>query len=266
MPGKAKFRNGFLPPKDDWVFVDSDYQSAELAIMACLAGEESLLDVVRTGKDAHMFVAQKLFPDKWAEASESGCIQMMTGKKCDCPGHGDLRKSGKAFNFGIPYGMTHMGLADRLNSTRTEAKLMMDDYFKSFPALEKFFDEAEHYGQENLYIRGALPTGRIRFFEHPSNEMERLAIGREAKNLRIQECNASMLKIAIMNLRDRIVRENLPAMIHLPVHDEILSSCHKDFVDEWKQAQEEEMMAAANLFIEEGLLGVDTDILERWTK
>jgi hypothetical protein len=102
MPGKARFRNGFLPPEDDWVFVDSDYASAELAIMASLSGEESLLDVVRTGKDAHMFVAQKLFPTKWDAAADAGCIQLTTGKKCKCPGHDKLRKSGKAFNFGIP--------------------------------------------------------------------------------------------------------------------------------------------------------------------
>ena len=78
MPGQAKFRNGFLPPEEDWVFVDSDYSSAELAIMAYLSGEEAMLDVVRTGKDAHMFVAQKLFPKEWNDAAEPGCIQLTT--------------------------------------------------------------------------------------------------------------------------------------------------------------------------------------------
>jgi DNA polymerase I-like protein with 3'-5' exonuclease and polymerase domains len=266
MPGQAKFRNGFLPPEKDWVFVDSDYSSAELAIMAHLSGEESLLDVVRTGKDAHMFVAQKLFPTEWNDAAEPGCIQLTTGVKCNCPGHEKLRKSGKAFNFGIPYGMTHMGLADRLDKSKTEAKAMMDDYFKTFTKLKVFFDKAEKDGQENLYIRGAQPTGRIRFFEHPAHDQDLQAIGREAKNLQIQECNASMLKIAIMNLRYRILEEDLPAKLHLPVHDEILSSCHKDFAEDWKKIQEEEMMKAADLFLEQGLLGVDTDILERWTK
>jgi DNA polymerase-1 len=159
-----------------------------------------------------------------------------------------------------------MGLADRLDSTKTEAKAMMDDYFKSFPKLEKFFNEAEANGQKNLYIRGAMPTGRIRFFEHPSNDMEVQAIGRESKNLQIQECNASMLKIAIIALRNRILKENLPAKLHLPVHDEILSSCHKDFADEWIKIQEKAMTDAADLFIEKGLLGVDTDVLDRWTK
>jgi len=159
-----------------------------------------------------------------------------------------------------------MGLADRLDKTKTEAKIMMDDYFKTFQKLKTFFDKAEKDGQENLYIRGAKPTGRIRFFEHPANDQDLQAIGREAKNLQIQECNASMLKIAIMNLRERIRKENLPAKLHLPVHDEILSSCHKDFAEDWKVIQEEEMMKAADLFLEPGLLGVDTDILERWTK
>lgn len=266
MPGKAKFRNGFWPPEDDWVFVDSDYSSAELAIMAYMAGEASLLDVVRTGKDAHMFVAQKLFPDEWAAAAEDGCIQLTTGKQCKCPKHNDLRKSGKSFNFGIPYGMTHFGLADRLNKSKDEAKSMMGDYFKTFPALKLFFDNAEKQGQEHLYIRGSAPTGRIRFFEYPGNDQDNQSIGRESKNLQIQECNASMLKVALIILRDKIRKDNLPARLHLPVHDEILSSCHKDFVNEWKDLQEDAMMKAADLFIEPGLLKVDTDILDVWTK
>ncbi len=266
MPGQARFRNGFLPPEDDWVFVDSDYASAELAIMGYLAGEESILDVVRTGKDAHMFVAQKLFPQKWADAAEDDCIQMITGKKCECPKHGKLRKKGKAFNFGIPYGMTHMGLADRLDSTKTEAKLMMDDYFTTFPNLKLFFDKSEKEGQNKLHIRGALPTGRLRFFEHPANDQDHQATGREAKNFPIQECNASMLKKALITLRDRIMKDNLPARLHLPVHDEILSSCHKDFAEEWVEIQEKAMTDAADEYLEKGLLGVDTDILERWTK
>ena len=182
MPGQERFRNGFLPPKDDWVFVDSDYSSAELAIMAYLGKEESLLDVIRHGKDAHMFVAQKLFPKKWKEAAEPGCIQLTTGKKCDCPKHLKLRKSGKTFNFGIPYGMTHIGLADRLDIDKETAMKMLEDYYKAFPNLKKFFEESEKFGMDNNYIVGAAPTKRIRFFHPPANKGEKNAIGRQAKN------------------------------------------------------------------------------------
>jgi len=266
MPGQARFRNGFLPPHKDWVFVDSDYASAELAIMADLAGEQSLIDVIKNGQDAHMHVAQKLFPIEWSDAADEGCVQMTTGIKCNCAGHNKLRKSGKAFNFGIPFGMTHVGLADRLDKSKDEAKLIMDDYFKNFPALKVFFDEAQKFGETNNHIIGASHTNRIRFFHPPTNNSEKQAIGREAKNLKMQECNASMLKIALVTLRDYIVANNFPAELHLPVHDEILSSCHKDYTEEWVKVQEKAMEDAADLFIEPGLLKVDTEIMDRWTK
>jgi len=234
--------------------------------MAWLAKEDSLLDVVRSGKDAHMFVAQKLFPKEWAEGAEDTCIQVTTGMKCECVMHNKLRKSGKAFNFGIPFGMSYIGLADRLDKPREEAKAMLDFYYKTFPALHKFFNEAEQFSMKNNYIVGALPTGRIRFFHPPINEGERQAIAREGKNLRIQECNASMLKIALIKLRQYILQHNYPAQLCLPVHDEILSACRKDKSAEWAIIQDKAMREAADMFLEPGLLGTDTTILDKWTK
>jgi len=266
MPGQARFRNGFLPPKDDWVFVDSDYDGAELAIMAWLAQENSLLEVIRNGQDAHMFVTEKLFPEEWKNGAEEDCIHLTTGKRCECVEHNKLRKNGKTFNFGIPFGMTHVGLADRLDKSRSEAKIMLDKYYNTFPALKKFFEKSEKFGIENNFITGAKPTFRKRFFHNPANEGEKQAIGREAKNFKIQAGNADMLKIALIKLRKYILKNNFPAKLHLPVHDEILSSCHKDKADEWLLIQEKAMKDAADLFLEQGLLTVGSKIMDRWTK
>ncbi len=266
MPGKAKFRNGFLPPKPDWVFVDSDYASAEVCIMAAAAGETSFLDAVKEGKDLHSMSASLIFADKWTDIAEPDCQQLIDGSRCKCQAHDKLRSFSKTITFGLAYGLTHMGLADRLEITKTEALDLMAKFFKAFPRLEQFFDASEKSGQDKLYVRGLLPTGRIRFFEHPEHDQDNQAIGRAAKNFPIQECNASMLKIALVDLRERIIANNYPAMIHLPVHDEILSSCHKDFAEEWVTIQEDAMKKAADQFIEPGMLGADTDILERWTK
>lgn len=82
----------------------------------------------------------------------------------------------------------------------------------------------------------------------------------------IQECNASMLKIAMIKLRKFIMVNNYPAQLHLPVHDEILSSCDKSVATEWAGIQSKAMEDAADLFIESGLLKTDTEILEKWTK
>ena len=186
--------------------------------------------------------------------------------KCTCPGHEKLRKSGKTFNFGIPFGMTYVGLAERLDKSRGEAKVILDFYYKTFPALEKFFKDSEKSSMDNNYMTGAAPTKRIRFFHPPINEGERQVIGREGKNFPIQECNASMMKIAVIKLRKYILDNNFPAKLHLPVHDEILSSCHKDVAIKWKSIQIQAMQEAADMFIEPGLLKTDTKMLEKWTK
>jgi DNA polymerase-1 len=142
----------------------------------------------------------------------------------------------------------------------------LDKFFAAFPHLHKFFDDNAEFGMKNLYIRSLRPVGRIRFFHPPLNEGERSAIGRQSKNYPIQETNASMLKIALVIMRKKIVYEGFPAKLHLPVHDEVLSSCPKERIEEWKKIQEEAMQRAADAFLENGLLGVDTEILDRWTK
>jgi DNA polymerase I-like protein with 3'-5' exonuclease and polymerase domains len=266
MPAKAKFRNAFLPPEDDWLFVDSDYSSAEVCIMAHAAGESAFLDAVKTGKDLHMMSASLIFADEWQALAEPGCTHIIDGSKCDCKGHNTKRKFSKAITFGLAYGLSSIGLADRLDISRSESQALMQKFFATFPKLEGYFSLSENFGIQNLYIRGLMPTGRIRFYEHPQNEGDKSSIGRASKNFPIQECNATMLKIAMVNLRSLIIKNNYPARLHLPVHDEILASAHKDFAQQWKSIQDREMRKAADLFLQPGLLGTDTEILSKWTK
>lgn len=266
MPGTARFRNAFLPPEKNWVFVDSDYSSAELLIMACAANETAFLDAVRSGKDLHMMSASLIFADKWADVAEEGCIHIKSGEQCECAEHNKLRKISKTITFGLAYGLSATGLADRLDISRVEAADLMKQFFQTFPNLEKMFKENEMGGQQDLQIKGMAPTGRIRFFHPTGSDSELKAIGRQAKNFPIQEANASMLKIALIMMRKEIIKFNLPVKLHLPIHDEILSSCPEWYAQELVILQERCMTKAADQFLEKGLLGVDTDILEKWTK
>jgi len=266
MPGQARFRNAFLPPEKDWVFVDSDYSSAEVAIMAYAAGETAFLDAIKEGKDLHMMSASLIFADKWEEIAEPGCKHLVDGSKCDCVEHNKLRKQSKAITFGLAYGLSHIGLAERLDISRKEAQELMEKFFETFSHLKKFFDTNAELGKKQNYIQGLPPTRRIRFFHAPLNEGERSAIGRQSMNYPIQEANASMLKIALILMRNEIREKSLPVILHLPVHDEVLSSCPKDYAEEWLKIQEKCMENAADMFLEPGLLGVDSDILKRWTK
>lgn len=266
MPSQARFRNAFLPPGTGDVFVDSDYSSAEVLLMACAAGETRFIEAVKEGKDLHMMSASLIFSDKWKSLAEEDCTHLIDGSQCKCKEHNKLRKFSKAITFGLAYGLSYVGLSERLDITRDEAKKLIEDFFNTFSHLKQFFEGSSNFGVTNNYIVGMAPTKRIRFFHPPLNDGERSSISRCSMNFPIQESNASILKIALIKLRKYLLENRYPAKLHLSVHDEIVSSCHKDIAEEWKSIQEKAMCDAADLFIEPGLLKTDTQILERWTK
>ena len=266
IPSEARFRNAFLPPTDDDVFVDSDFSSAELVIMSFAAGEEAFLNAIRDKRDLHCMSASLIFGDKWINAAEPDCTWMIDGSQCTCPEHQKLRKKSKAISFGLAYGLTYHGLAERLDIPKAEAQSLIARFFEVFPRLKQLFEDTGNSAMQNLYVRSLMPTGRIRFFAEPEHKGEREAIGREGKNYPIQETNATILKIALINLSKEIKSSGIRAKIHLPVHDEILSSCHKDDQDKLVEMQERCMIAAGELFLGKGLLGVDTKVLTKWTK
>lgn len=266
MPSKAEYRNAILPLQKDWIFVDSDWSSAELVFAAHVAGETAFTGAVREGKDAHSMSAAKVFKKKWTDAAEEDCEYAKTGKRCNCEKHKKLRTISKTVTFGLLFGSSHIGLSERLNISRTEAKLLIDTYFETFPKLKIFFDISAKEGIDNNRVVGFPPTKRIRFYHPPLHDGEKQAIGRASKNFKIQEGAASMLKIALIKLRKYILQHNFPARLNLPVHDEILSSCHEDVTDQWVMIQELAMQEAADMYIEPGLLRTDTNILTKWTK
>ncbi len=266
IPGNNRFRNAFLPPGKDDVFVDTDYSSMEVLIMAHAAQETPFLDAIREGKDLHSMSASLLFADEWKKVAEDGCEHLKSGKRCKCEEHGKLRTFSKAITFGLAYGMSAFGLAERLDISKEDAQNMLEKFFKTFPKLKIMFDKNEAFAIQNNYIRGLSPIGRIRFFFHPANGGEESAIGRQGKNFPIQEYNASILKVALIKLRKKIKEDNLPYKIHLPIHDEILSSCHKDDAEDLMALQEQIMLEVADALIAPGLNKVESKITKMWEK
>lgn len=182
IPADSKFRNAFLPPEDDWVFVDSDYSSAEVVIMSYAAQEKAFLDAIVEGKDLHSMSASLVFKDKWVDIAEPGCVNLINGSQCDCPQHQKLRKFSKSITFGLAYGLSYHGLAERLDITKEEAKELIEKFFAAFPALRTFFDASKSFSMTHNYVVSLEPTKRIRFFHEPENNGERDAIGREGMN------------------------------------------------------------------------------------
>lgn len=182
IPSEPRFRNAFLPPDEDDVFIDSDYSSAELVIMSYAAGEEAFLNAIRDKRDLHCMSASLIFGDKWTEAAEPDCAWMVNGSQCTCSEHLKLRKKSKAISFGLAYGLTYHGLAERLDIPKEEAKSLINRFFEVFPKLKVLFDSTGNSAMQNRFVRSLMPTGRIRFFAEPENNGEREAIGREGKN------------------------------------------------------------------------------------
>jgi len=266
IPAENRFRNAFLPPFDDYVFVDTDYSSMEMMLMAYAAGEDAFLDAIREDKDLHSMSASLLFPDEWKEKALPDCEHLKTGKRCKCPEHGKLRTFSKTISFGLAYGLSEYGLAERLDISKTEGKEMMDKFFETFPNLKAMFDESEKFAIDHQYIVGLPPTKRIRFFHYPVYDSDTKSIGRQGKNFKIQEANASILKIALIKLREEIRKNDLPFFIHLPIHDEILSSAPADRAEELKDLQERVMIEASEMFVGKGLTKVDSKISKVWEK
>lgn len=266
MPAEAKFRNAFLPPAEDWRFIDTDYSSMEVVIAAFAAKEAPFLNAIKHGWDLHSMSASYMFAKEWKDMAEPNCEHIKSKKRCTCKAHSKFRDFSKTITFGLFYGIGPTGLADRLGVSIGEAKDLIKKFFTAFPKFNKFFSDNERFAINNLRIIGLPPTNRIRFYHYPEYESDKGTIGRSAKNFPIQEANASILKIAMIKLRQEILDRKLNFKIHLPIHDEILSSCHKDDVKSLIELQERCMIEAADEFLIEGLTKVETNILNRWTK
>lgn len=267
MPAKTdKFRNAFFPPNKGDVFVDTDYSSMEVLIAAYAAGEIAFITAIKQGKDLHSMSASLLFKDKWKKLAEPGCEHLKTGKRCKCIGHSKFRDFSKTVTFGLFYGISSHGLSERLDISKEEAQDIINRFFKAFPNFERMFKKNREFAIENNYIRGLAPMKRIRFFLHPDNPGETSSIGRAAMNFPIQEHNSTILKVALIKLRKKIIEFDLPYKIHLPIHDEILSSCSKELAKDLKLLQEEVMLEAAAEMLEPNLCTVDSKITFKWEK
>lgn len=218
MPKKSMFRNGILPPEGS-VFVDTDYSSFELILMAARAGEEVILSAAREGRDLHSASAQAMFKEKWDDIAEPGCVQITTGQRCSCESHDKLRTISKTISFGLAYGLSPIGLADRLNITKEEAQDMTDTFFRTFPGLKAMFERDAHEGSSTLCITGMPPINRKRYFAYPQYKSDIGSIERKSKNfpkpaLNSFNYNTIMQVLNLMNgeVKSREFEENLQAL------------------------------------------------------
>ena len=225
------------------LFVDSDYSQIELRLLAHISGDEGLIEAFRENQDIHRSTASKVFGVAFDDVTD---LQ---------------RRNAKAVNFGIVYGISAFGLSQDLNIPQKEAQGFIDSYFATYPKIKEFLDQTVAQAKECGFTRTLF--GRIRPIPElsSSNFMQRQFGERVAMNAPIQGTAADIIKIAMIRVHDRLIREGYKSRLILQVHDELLIETAESEKDAVIALLEEEMRQAADLQVE---LAVGTECGYNW--
>lgn len=226
-----EIRKAFVAGEPDGVIVSADYSQIELRIMAHISQDQHLIQAFREGRDIHSATAEKIFGISHDEVTP------------------DQRRIAKTANFGIMYGISSFGLAQRLGISRTEAKKLIDDYFAAFPAIRSFIDDTVASARENGYVETLF--GRRRYLPDISsrNATVRALAERTAVNAPIQGTAADIIKMAMINV-DRKMREaGLKSRMVLQIHDELLFDTVHDEIDTLMSIVKEQMEHVTELSV-----------------
>jgi DNA polymerase I len=273
IPADNKYRNCFIAPKN-WSYVSADYSSQELNVIAFGSKDPVWLEALEEGQDLHSTCAELVYGDVWMNSGEDNCAYLKKKEKCNCPSHKTLRTNVKTINFGLAYGMGPNKLADTLNISIDDAKILIDKYFKAFPAIKGFLDILGNFGKKYGYIKTFFPYKRKRWFtnwfpriwDSKLSSIELGTIERASKNTPIQGASADMTKKALVLMRNRINALDLPVKIVMTVHDQIDTICDDTYVTEWSQVMKDLMEEAALEIVTNGLLKAEVSVSNCWEK
>lgn len=235
-------RKVFIPEKD-YVFVDADYSQIELRILAHCSGDEQLINAYKEARDIHRITASQVFHIPFDEVTD---LQ---------------RRNAKAVNFGIVYGISSFGLSEDLSITKKEAAQYIENYFKTYPGIKTFLDDAVAQGKEKGYVVTLFGRRRPVPELASSNFMQRAFGERVAMNSPIQGTAADIMKIAMIGVNRRLKEAQMKSRLVLQVHDELLIETHLDEVEQVKEILAYEMEHAATLLVP---LSVDMHVGENW--
>ena len=220
-----EIRKAFIP-EDGCEFFSADYSQIELRIMAHLSGDKNMIEAFREGNDIHAATAAKIYKIAIEEVTR------------------EQRSKAKTANFGIIYGISVFGLAERMNVPRSEAKELIDGYFETYPHIKEYMDKSIAVARENGYIETIF--GRKRFLPdiNSHNAVVRGYAERNAINAPIQGSAADIIKVAMVKIYQRFMQENIRSKMILQVHDELNFSVYPDEKEKVQQIVIEEMEKA----------------------
>ncbi len=224
-------RKAFVPRNEEYTLLAADYSQIELRIIAALSQETTMIEAFKNGEDIHASTASKVFNVPLEEVTR------------------EQRSNAKTVNFGIIYGVSAFGLSNQTDLSRSEAKDLIDTYYKTYPKLRNYISEQINFARENGYVQTVL--GRRRYLKdiNGSNAIVRGAAERNAVNAPIQGSAADIIKIAMINIHKKLVEENYKSKMLLQVHDELVFDVYNPEMEAIKTMIKTEMENAHKLSV-----------------
>jgi DNA polymerase-1 len=226
-----EIRKAFVPRNADYRLLSADYSQIELRILAALSREAGLLEAFRGGADIHTATAARIY---------NLPLDLVTP---------EMRRKAKMVNYGIAYGISAFGLAQRLGIPRAEAGAMITQYFKKFPGLRRYMDHTVAEARRRGYVETV--TGRRRYIRdiQSLNNTLRSAAERNAINAPVQGTAADMIKLAMIAVHRELARRGLRTRLLLQVHDELLFDLYVPEEAEVRALVQDRMQNAISLHV-----------------
>ena len=226
-----EIRKAFVPRDKNHILLAADYSQIELRIITHLSGDPAMSEAFREGLDIHAATAARVYKVPIQEVTK------------------DMRRHAKAVNFGIIYGMSAFGLAERLGISRSEAASIIENYFKEYVGIQQYIKNNIEFARQHGYVETML--GRRRYLRdiNAHNSVVRNFAERNAVNAPIQGSSADMIKIAMSNIYKAMNDKQLKSKMILQVHDELVFDAVKDELEILKEIVNDKMVNALPLNI-----------------
>ena len=238
-----KIRKAFIPRNSDFELMAADYSQIELRVIASMSKDTNMIDAFVKNQDIHTITASKIYNVNPDEVTR------------------EQRGNAKTVNFGIIYGVSAFGLSQQTNLTRSESKIMIENYFENYPGLKTYMSNQIDFARAKGYVETIM--GRRRYLQNinSQNNMLRSGSERNAINAPIQGSAADIIKIAMIRIYDEFKIQSLKSKMLLQVHDELVFDVHKKEKELVKKIVKNTMESAVKLDVP---LKIDLDFGKNW--
>ena len=236
-------RKAFVPRNEEYTLLAADYSQIELRVIAAMSQEETMIEAFKNGEDIHASTASKVFNVPLDEVTR------------------EQRGNAKTVNFGIIYGVSAFGLSNQTDLSRTEAKELIETYYETYPKLRKYMSSQVDFARDHGYV--TTLSNRRRYLKdiNSQNAIVRGAAERNAVNAPIQGSAADVIKIAMINIYNKLDEGGFKTKMLLQVHDELVFDVYKPELQTMKVLIKEQMENAYTLSVP---LDVEMDMGKNW--